>query len=143
MATACHLGICIAVRTTEAVPLVNESQDNESKFSMSSLEKALKLSEFGKKSKQRFLKASSQDVTIVNSRKGTGGNTVPYKCCIVQQSKIQREVVELLRKGILYRSIIIIAEWHLMYYAYLAALDGGRYSPRPDSYDADMQLLHS
>ena len=56
------------------------------------------MSGFGKRSKQRFLKASSQDVTI-NSRKGAGGNTMPYKCYIIKQNKIQGEVLEVLRRG--------------------------------------------
>ena len=79
--TACHLGICIAVRISEAVPLVNSILNTDLKFSISSLQTALKISGLGKRSKQRFLKASS-------------------KCFIIDQSKIPDEVVELLRKGI-------------------------------------------
>ena len=99
VATACHFGICIAIRTSEAVPLVNESLENEKKFNVSSLETALKLSGLGKRSKQRFLRSLSKDSSIVNARKGSGGNTVPYKCYIIKQSAMQGEVLELLRKG--------------------------------------------
>ena len=95
------MGKCIAVRISEAVSLVNASLDSETKFNSSCLEKAIKMSGYGKRSKQRFLKASSEDISFIKSRKGTGGNTVPYKCYIIQQSRIPDEILELLRKGML------------------------------------------
>ena len=76
ISTACHLGVCIAVRITEAVPLINTLPDvGGVKFSIPALETALRLSGLGKQSKQRFLKSSSKDDSIKPSRKGAGGNT--------------------------------------------------------------------
>ena len=99
--TACHLGICIAVRTTEAIPLVNEQLNPEDKFNSSSLETALKLSGLGKRSKQRFLRSTSKDTSVIHARKGSGGNTVPYKCFIIKQDEIQVDILQLLREGTL------------------------------------------
>lgn len=121
MSTACHLGICIAVRVSEAVPLVNGSLDIELQFSISSLEKALKFSALGKRSKQRFLKASSRDDFIKKAKKGAGGNTVPYKCFVIKQSVIPVETEELLRKGITCSQIIVTPRFKIIFgYAGLA-----------------------
>ena len=101
ISTACHLGVCIAVRITEAVPLINTLPDvGGVKFSIPALETALRLSGLGKQSKQRFLKSSSKDDSIKPSRKGAGGNTVPYKCFLVKQSAISAATLDLLHKGI-------------------------------------------
>ncbi len=97
--TACHLGKCIAIRTSEAVPLVNESLNDENKFSGTSIERALRISNLGKRSKQRFLKANAKENVILQSKRGAGGNTTPYKCIIIKQSEISQEVMELLRIG--------------------------------------------
>ena len=97
VATACHLGICVAVRAAEAVPLLNSSEDG-ALFSCSQLELTLRISGLGKRSKQRFLKSSCTDNIIKRSRRGAGGNTVPYHCFIIQQSAIDPETVEL-REG--------------------------------------------
>ncbi len=94
VSTACHLGVCIALRLSEAVPLVNV--DPERNFRIKLLELALKKSGLGKKSNQRFLKSSSTDDFIT---KGAGGNTIPYKCFIIKQNAISFATVELLRKG--------------------------------------------
>lgn len=103
VSTACHLGICIAVRINEAVPLINAMPEvGFGKFSIPTLETAFRLSGLGKRSKQRFLKATSKDDTIKHSRKGAGGNTVPYKCFILKQSSFSAESIELLRKGIIF-----------------------------------------
>ena len=102
--TACHLGVCTAIRVSEAIPLLNalpEVGHGFVKFSNLALETALRMSGLGKRSKQRFLKSSSKDDYIRRARKGAGGNTVPYKCFIIKQSEIPEETVELLRKGIL------------------------------------------
>ena len=98
VATACHLGICVAVRAAEAVPLINSSEDG-APFSCSQLESALRISGFGKRSKQRFLKSSCTDSIIKRSRRGAGDNTVAYHCFIIQQSEIDPETVEELREG--------------------------------------------
>jgi hypothetical protein len=85
---------------TEAVPLINAMPEvGFSKFSIHALETAFRLSGLGKRSKQRFLKASSKDDSIKHSRKGTGGNTVPYKCFILKQSAFPEETIELLRNS--------------------------------------------
>lgn len=97
VATACHLGICVAVRAAEAVPLLNSSEDG-APFSCSQLESALRISGLGKRSKQRFLKSSCTDNIIKRSRRGAG-NTVAYHCFIIQQSAIDPEKVEELREG--------------------------------------------
>ena len=101
--TACHLGICTAVRLTEAVPMVNSSRENtddQQMFTTSQLQSALRKSGLGKPSKQRFLRSSSRDPVIKVSRKGAGGNATPYGCFIVQQNELEEETVDLLRKGI-------------------------------------------
>ncbi len=90
--TACHLGKCIAIRTSEAVPLVNESLNDGNKFSGTSIERALRF-------KQRFLKANEKENVILQNKRGAGGNTTPYKCIIIKQSEISQEVMELLRIG--------------------------------------------
>ena len=59
---------------------------------------ALRVSGWGKKSKQRFLKASCTDTTIGRSRKGNGGNTVVCHCIIVKQAAVAEETIEELRK---------------------------------------------
>lgn len=100
--TACHLGLCTAVRLTEAVPMVNstrESTDDQQMFTTSQLQSALRKSGMGKPSKQRFLRSSSRDNVIKVSRKGAGGNTTPYGCFIVRQNELEEETVDLLRKG--------------------------------------------
>ena len=99
---ACHLGVCIAVRLTQAVPLINIilfPEIGSLKFSIPTLETALKMSGLGKRSKQRFLKSSSKDDFITPSKKGAGGNSVPYKCYIIKQSCFADEIVEQLRQG--------------------------------------------
>ena len=98
VSTACHLGTCIAVRAAEAVPLLNNKEDGAT-FSCSQLESALRTSGLGKRSKQRFLKASCTDDVIKRSRKGAGGNTVAYNCFIVQHYAIDDDTVEELREG--------------------------------------------
>ena len=55
------------------------------------LETAICISCWGKKSKQRFLKASSTDTTIRRSRKGAGGNTAVCHCIIVKQVAVAEE----------------------------------------------------
>ena len=50
VATACHLGTCVAVRAVEAVPLLNSSEDR-APFSCSQLESVLHISGLGKCSK--------------------------------------------------------------------------------------------
>lgn len=97
ISTTCHLGVCIAIRLNEAIPLLNA--DCDVKFSVSNIESALRKSGLGKRSKQRFLKPSSSDNFIKAPRKGSGGNTVPYKCFIIKQSAVSCDIVELLRKG--------------------------------------------
>ena len=101
VATACHLGICIAVRLTEAVPFVNSREENGQlrMFTNSQLESALRISGLGKRSKQRFLRCSSRDSVIKTSRKGSGGNTSPYSCFVVKQSAILETTINLLRQG--------------------------------------------
>ena len=69
-------------------------------FNSGQLETALRISGWGKKSKQRFLKASCTDTTIRRSRKGTGGNTAVCHCIIVKQAAVAEEMVEELRKGV-------------------------------------------
>ena len=73
-------------------------QANGVVFNSAELEIALRVSGWGKKSKQCFLKASCTDTTI-RSRKGTGGNTVVYHCIIVKQAAVAEETIEELRKG--------------------------------------------
>lgn len=49
--TACYLGVCIALRVTEAVPMVNaerQSNGEESMFTIAQLESALRLTGLGK-----------------------------------------------------------------------------------------------
>ncbi len=89
--TACHLGKCIAIRTSEAVPLVNESLNDGNKFSGTSIERALRISNLGK--------ANAKENVILQSKRGAGGNTTPYRCIIIKQSEISQEVMELLRIG--------------------------------------------
>ena len=74
-------------------------QADGSIFSSSQLETALRISGVGKKSKQRFLKASCTDNFIRRSRKGAGGNTLVYSCFIVEQSAVAEETIQELRKG--------------------------------------------
>lgn len=69
-------------------------------FSSAQLETAVRISGWGKKSKQRFLKASCTDTTIRRSRKGAGGNTVVCHCIIVKQAAVAAETTEELRKGV-------------------------------------------
>ena len=79
MTTACHLGVCIAVRITEAVFLVNSGENGEERvFTNMQVESALQMSQLGKRSKQRFLMINCRDSVIKASRKGAGGNTTPY-----------------------------------------------------------------
>ena len=68
-------------------------------FNSAQIDTALRMSGWGKKSKQRFLKASCTDTTIRRSRKGTGGNTVVCHCIIVKQAEVAEETIEELRKG--------------------------------------------
>ena len=101
--TACHLGTCIAIRASEAVPLVNgfRPQDDTDNFSCSQIETALRVTGLGKRSKQRFLKITCKDNVILRSRKGAGGNTVAYNCLIIKQSVVTDDVIKGLREGIL------------------------------------------
>ena len=86
---------------TEAVPFINAMPEvGFSKFSIHALETAFRLSGLGKRSKQRFLKASSKDDSSIHE-KVVGGNTVPYKCFILKQGAFPDETIELLRKGVL------------------------------------------
>ena len=105
--TGCHLGTCVAVRLSEAVPLVNsqiaqhhddpaDTVTSATKFTIKQLDFALRCSGVGKRSKQRFLNTACKDFYIKKSRQGTGGNTLPYSCVIVQQSAA---TIESLRKG--------------------------------------------
>ena len=75
-------------------------QANGVVFNSAELEIALRVSGWGKKSKQRFLKASCTDTTIRRSRNGTGGNTVVYHYIIVKQAAVAEETIEELRKGV-------------------------------------------
>lgn len=100
--TACHLGLCIAMRLTEAVPLVNSQEDNYREprlFTNAQLESALRISQLGKQSKQRFLRSASRDSVIKSSKRGAGGNTSPYNCYIVKQCAILETTIRLLRQG--------------------------------------------
>lgn len=101
--TACHLGTCIAIRASEAVPLVNSfrSQDDTDNFSCTQIETALRVTGLGKRSKQRFLKVTCKDNVIQRSRKGAGGNTVAYNCLIIKQSVLTEELTKGLREGML------------------------------------------
>ena len=78
VSTACHLGVRVAVRTAEAVPLVNSRENDrageEKVFTSMQVESALRMSQLGKRSKQRFLRINCQDSVIKVSRKGAGGN---------------------------------------------------------------------
>ena len=106
--TACHLGLCIAVRLTEAVPLVNSREEiGEPRiFTNSQLESALWVSGLGKRSKQRFLCCSTRDSIIKSSRRGSGGNTSPCGCFVVKQSAILEMTISLLRQGIKVQHIL-------------------------------------
>ena len=101
--TACHLGVCVAVRVTEAVPLVNNKENNragdECMFTNIQVESALQMSGLSKHSKQRFLRITCRDSVIKASRKGAGGNTTPYNCFIVKQCVLFDETTDLLRQG--------------------------------------------
>ena len=104
--TVCHLGICIAVRATEAVPLVNSGDNRKSGeegiFTNMQVESALRISGLGKHSKhskQRFLRMNCRDSVINASRKGAGGNTTPYSCFIVKQCGLFDGMIDLLRQG--------------------------------------------
>ena len=79
--------------------LISTPQADGVVFNSAQLETALRISGWGKKSKQRFLKASCTDTTIRRSRKGTGGNTVVCHCIIVKQAAVAEETIEELRKG--------------------------------------------
>ena len=100
---ACHLGICIAVRATEAVPWVNSGENRKSGeegiFTNMQVESALRISGLGKRSKQRFLRMNYRDSMIKASRKGAGGNTTPYSCFIVKQCALFDGTIDLLRQG--------------------------------------------
>ena len=91
VSTACHYNICVAVRISEALQVINDSS-----FSALSLESALKHSGIGKRSKQRFLKTNLRDDTIRKRSRGAGGNTNTFKC---KQSAVPDETIELLAKG--------------------------------------------
>ena len=86
--TACHLGVCIAVRTTEVILLVNSEENSrageERMFTNMQVESALRMSGLGKRSKQRFLRINCRDSVNKPSKKGAGGNTTPYNCFIVK-----------------------------------------------------------
>ena len=101
--TACHLGTCIAVRSTEAIPLVNSKtvpEDGEQNmFTIAKLENAILISGLGKRSKQRFLKNGCTDSVIKHSKKGEGGNTIPYRCFVVKQSEILESSCGLIARG--------------------------------------------
>ena len=105
--TACHLGLCIAVRLTEAVPFVNSQEENGEPriFTNSQLESAFRVSGLDKCSKQRFLRCSSRDSVIKSSRRGSGGNTSPYSCFVVKQNAILETTINLLRQGIKHSNI--------------------------------------
>ena len=99
--TAYHLGLCIAMRLTEAVPLVNSQEDNGEPrlFTNAQLQSALRISQLGKPSKQRFLRSASRDSVIKSSKRGAGGNTSPYNCYIVKQCAILETTIRLRRQG--------------------------------------------
>ena len=100
VSTACHLGVCIAVRAAEVVPMLNSTQQEDSTlFSTSQLDTALRVTGLGKKSKQRFLKASCVDNIVRRARKGAGGNTVTYTCIIVKQTAVAEDVIKTFREG--------------------------------------------
>ena len=68
-------------------------------FSTSQLDTALRVTGLGKKSKQRFLKASCMDNFIRRARKGAGGNTVVYTCVIVKQTAVAEGLIKRFREG--------------------------------------------
>ena len=79
--------------------MLNSSQQADGVvFNSTQIDTALRMSGWGKKSKQHFLKASCTDTTI-RSRKGTGGNTVVCHCIIVKQAEVAKKTIEELRKG--------------------------------------------
>ena len=122
--TGCHLGTCVAIRLSEAVPLVNSSsqhgdEPDSTKFAIKQVDCALRTSGLGKRSKQRFLNVHSKDSQLKKSRRGTGGNTVPYSCIIIRQSALDSSTVECFQRGkLIYAAItsckLMSRPWHIM-----------------------------
>ena len=81
--THSHLDVCLALRLSEAVALLNtdpiqsEDASERVKYSGRDIEHAILLHRMGKKCKQRFLKGDRKDPYISKSRREYGGNAVP------------------------------------------------------------------
>ena len=104
--THSHLGVCLAVRVSEAVALLNshnipsEGSDCERvKYSSYEIEHTILVNRMGKKCKQRFLKADRKDSYISKSRRGYGGNVAALMCMTIAQERIPSEVIQQFRDG--------------------------------------------
>ena len=97
--------MCLAVRVSEAVALLNSEQmesENASeriKYSGRELTQAILLHRMGKKCKQRFLQAHRRDSYISKSRRGYGGNAASLTCMAIAQERIPSDVIQLFRDG--------------------------------------------
>ncbi len=102
VSTHSHLDVCLALRISEAVALLNSQPENDSErvmYSASDIERALLLHRMGKKCKQRFLRGNCKEAYISKSRRGYGGNAVSLKCMAIAQERIPSHVVQQFRDG--------------------------------------------
>ena len=102
--TRSHLGVCLAVRVSEAVALLNshniqsEGSDCERvKYSIYEIELTI-LHHMGKKCKQQFLKADQiKGFVLLKSWRGYGGNITSLTCITITHEHIPSDVTQQFR----------------------------------------------
>lgn len=102
--TRSHLGVCLAVRVSEAVALLNshnipsEGSDCERvKYSIYEIELTI-LHHMGKKCKQQFLKADQiKGFVLLKSQRGYGGNITSLTCITITHEHIPSDVTQQFR----------------------------------------------
>lgn len=97
--THTRLGMCIAVRIKDVIQLLCEDGMNRSSLTKSTIEAEMLSTSYCSKSQQKFMDPKSTDTTIKPSVRGLGGNQTTQRCIIIQQSMLDEEQVDLIRRG--------------------------------------------
>ena len=92
-----QLGKCIAIRTAEALALLQPAVN----ISKATFEAQLLSTGKARKSQQKFLHPKSRDTKIQAPSKGVGGNTSNQRCIILQQthSSVNQDHLNMIREG--------------------------------------------
>lgn len=96
--THTRLGMCIAVRIKDVIQLLCEDGMN-CLLTKSTIEAEMLSISYCSKSQQKFMDPKSTDTTIKPSVRGLGGNQTMQRCIIIQQSMLDEEQVDLIRRG--------------------------------------------